>query len=52
MTDEMRALCFFAGANSIVVGDRLAAGNPGEDQDAGLFRCLGEAIELHAGQQE
>src|SRR5882757_6077409 len=30
MTDEMQALCFFAGANSIFVGDTLlTAGNPG-----------------------
>lgn len=42
MTDEMQALCFFAGANSIFVGDTLlTAGNPGEDDDAGLFRRLG-----------
>lgn len=42
MTDEMQALCFFAGANSIFVGDTLlTAGNPGEDQDAALFRRLG-----------
>ena len=42
MTDEMQALCFFAGANSIFVGDTLlTADNPGEDQDAALFRRLG-----------
>ncbi|MGH6906760.1 MAG: biotin synthase BioB [Aestuariivirga sp.] len=42
MTDEMQALCFFAGANSIFVGDTLlTAGNPGEDKDAALFRRLG-----------
>ncbi|MDK1376562.1 MULTISPECIES: biotin synthase BioB [unclassified Sinorhizobium] len=42
MTDEMQALCFFAGANSIFVGDTLlTADNPGEDHDAGLFRRLG-----------
>ena len=50
MTDEMQALCFFAGANSIFVGDTLlTAGNPGEDHDAALFRRLGiEALELGA----
>ena len=50
MTNEMQALCFFAGANSIFVGDTLlTAGNPGEDQDAVLFRRLGiEAMELGA----
>jgi biotin synthase len=54
MTDEMQALCFFAGANSIFVGDTLlTTGNPGEDQDAALFRRLGiEAMELDANQQE
>ena len=42
MTDEMQALCFFAGANSIFVGDTLlTAGNPGEDRDAVLFDRLG-----------
>lgn len=42
MSDEMQALCFFAGANSIFAGDTLlTADNPGEDQDAGLFRRLG-----------
>jgi len=42
MSDEMQALCFFAGANSIFVGDiLLTAGNPGEDHDATLFRRLG-----------
>ena len=48
MTDEMQALCFFAGANSIFVGDTLlTAGNPGEDHDAALFRRLGiEALEI------
>jgi biotin synthase len=48
MSDEMQALCFFAGANSIFVGDTLlTAGNPGEDHDAALFRRLGiEAMEI------
>ncbi|WP_339073216.1 biotin synthase BioB [Sinorhizobium meliloti] len=42
MSDEMQALCFFAGANSIFVGDTLlTADNPGEDCDAALFRRLG-----------
>jgi biotin synthase len=42
MSDEMQALCFFAGANSIFVGDTLlTADNPGEDHDAALFRRLG-----------
>ena len=48
MTDEMQALCFFAGANSIFVGDTLlTAGNPGKDHDAALFERLGiEALEI------
>lgn len=42
MTDEMQALCFFAGANSIFVGDTLlTADNPGEDKDTLLFQRLG-----------
>jgi len=42
MSDEMQALCFFAGANSIFVGDTLlTADNPGEDHDTALFCRLG-----------
>jgi biotin synthase len=42
MSDEMQALCFFAGANSIFVGETLlTAENPGEDADAVLFAKLG-----------
>ncbi|WP_246800895.1 biotin synthase BioB [Mesorhizobium amorphae] len=50
MTDEMQALCFFAGANSIFVGDTLlTADNPDEDKDTLLFRRLGiEPMELEA----
>ena len=50
MTDEMQALCFFAGVNSIFVGDTLlTADNPGEDEDTLLFRRLGiEPMELGA----
>jgi biotin synthase len=46
MTDEMQALCFFAGANSIFVGDTLlTAGNPQDAADRKLFDRLGlEAI--------
>ena len=52
MSDEMHALCFFAGANSIFVGETLlTADNPGEDHDAGLFRHLGlEPMALAAKQ--
>jgi biotin synthase len=42
MSDEMQALCFLAGANSVFVGDTLlTADNPSEDHDAALFRRLG-----------
>ena len=42
MSDEMQALCFFAGANSIFCGDTLlTAANPGEDADTRLFKKLG-----------
>ena len=42
MTDEMQALCFFAGANSIFIGDTLlTASNPSEDKDYQLLRRLG-----------
>lgn len=42
MTDEMQALCFFAGANSVFVGDTLlTADNPAEDKDMALLQRLG-----------
>ena len=42
MSDEMQAMCFFAGANSIFVGETLlTADNPDEDKDAILFDRLG-----------
>ncbi len=42
MTDEMQALCFFAGANSIFLGDKLlTTGNPDVDSDRKLFNRLG-----------
>ncbi len=42
MSDETQALCFFAGANSIFVGDTLlTADNPDENTDATLFNKLG-----------
>lgn len=46
MSDELQALCFFAEANSIFIGDTLlTAANPGEDRDRNLFRRLGLAPE-------
>jgi biotin synthase len=42
MNDEMQALCFFAGANSIFYGDRLlTTDNPEESHDHQLFQRLG-----------
>ncbi len=42
MSEEMQALCFFAGANSIFVGDKLlTTPNPKEDKDSQLFEKLG-----------
>ncbi len=42
MNDEMQALCFFAGANSIFYGEHLlTTPNPEADQDLRLFERLG-----------
>src|SRR6478736_2954236 len=42
MSDGTQALCFFAGANSIFVGDTLlTAGNPEHEADRKLFQRLG-----------
>lgn len=42
MTDELKALCFLAGANSIFVGDvLLTTKNPQLDCDASLLARLG-----------
>ncbi len=50
MSDELQAMCFFAGANSIFVGEKLlTAANPGHDADAALFAKLGlKPLELAA----
>ncbi len=46
MSDEMQALCFFAGANSIFYGDKLlTTDNPMTNHDKALFERLG----LHSG---
>jgi len=46
MSDEMQALCFLAGANSIFYGDKLlTTENPMTNQDLALFARLG----IHAG---
>ena len=42
MSDELQALCFLAGANSIFYGDKLlTAGNPEAARDEALFQRLG-----------
>ncbi len=46
MSDEMQALCFFSGANSIFYGDKLlTTDNPMTNHDLALFERLG----LHSG---
>jgi biotin synthase len=51
MNDQMQALCFFAGANSIFYGDKLlTTSNPLANHDMELFRRLGiypESRPLH-----
>ena len=42
MSEEMQALCFLAGANSIFYGDKLlTTPNPEENEDLALFEKLG-----------
>jgi len=42
MNDELQALCFFAGANSIFYGEKLlTTGNPDTARDDALFEKLG-----------
>lgn len=46
MSDEMQAMCFFAGANSIFYGDKLlTTDNPDVDRDIELFERLGITAE-------
>jgi biotin synthase len=58
MSDELQALCFFAGANSIFYGEKLlTTGNPDVEHDQKLFARLGvrpmeievETATVHAG---
>jgi biotin synthase len=53
MSDELQALCYLAGANSIFFGDRLlTTGNPDTASDEALFQRLGlrpEAASRAAG---
>lgn len=57
MSDEMQALCFFAGANSMFYGERLlTTDNAESDSDKQLFERLGlqfeEQVELQATEKE
>jgi len=46
MSDEMQALCFLAGANSLFYGERLlTTDNPESDRDLRLFQRLGLEFE-------
>ncbi len=46
MSDEMQAMCFFAGANSIFYGDKLlTTDNPEVNRDVQLFKRLGITAE-------
>jgi len=53
MSDEMQALCFLAGANSIFYGEKLlTTGNPDTAQDLRLFERLKIAAEAPRGVPE
>jgi biotin synthase len=46
MSDELQALCFFAGANSVFYGERLlTTDNAGAERDRDLFTRLGLRFE-------
>ncbi len=46
MSDEMQAMCFFAGANSVFYGEKLlTTDNPDIDHDDDLFARLGIIVE-------
>lgn len=50
MSDELQAMCFFAGANSIFYGERLlTTPNPEADKDQLLFQRLGIEPLQHDG---
>jgi biotin synthase len=52
-SDELQALCYFAGANSIFYGERLlTAANAGADRDRALFGRLGISFEAIAPERE
>ncbi|MBS0380130.1 MAG: biotin synthase BioB [Proteobacteria bacterium] len=50
MSDELQALCFLAGANSIFYGEKLlTTGNPDVERDRQLFERLGLTAESRPG---
>ena len=52
MSDELQALCFMAGANSIFYGERLlTTGNPDVERDRRLLERLGLSAEPRAEQE-
>ena len=49
LSDEAQAMAFFAGANSIFVGDKLlTTANPEYKDDSALFKQLGLVEYIHA----
>jgi biotin synthase len=56
MNEQMQAMCFLAGANSIFYGCKLlTAGNPETNQDIALFKKLGintETVDNNVDEQE
>jgi biotin synthase len=56
MSDELQALCFAAGANSIFYGEKLlTTGNPDTARDQALFARLGISpmqVEVDAGDHD
>jgi biotin synthase len=50
MSDELQALCFMAGANSMFYGEKLlTTGNPDVERDQKLFARLGLKAEEFKG---
>ncbi|MBT3551145.1 MAG: biotin synthase BioB [Rhodospirillaceae bacterium] len=51
MSDELHALCFMAGANSMFIGDKLlTAANPAGAHDRDLLERLGLSLEADEGE--
>ena len=51
MSEELHALCFHAGANSIFLGERLlTAGNNGNEEDHRILDQLGMSLKVGASE--